>query len=157
MKRNIIETVMGGVVLVVAGIFLFFAYSGSSMRTVGGYELMARFERIDGIAIGSDVRISGIKVGTVTDNTLDLKSYVAVVKMSIKPNVQLPADTVAEIASEGLLGGRYLSLVPGGDDQMLKPGAVIRFTQSPVDIATLLGKFVFSAAENASKKSDQPK
>lgn len=157
MKRNVIETVMGGVVLVVAGMFLFFAYSGSSMRTVGGYELLARFERVDGIAVGSDVRISGIKVGTVTDNTLDLKSYVAVVRMNIKPNVLVPTDTVAEIASEGLLGGRYLSLVPGGDDQMLKPGAVIRFTQSPVDIATLLGKVVFSAADNAGKKSEQPK
>ncbi|MBM3599740.1 MAG: outer membrane lipid asymmetry maintenance protein MlaD [Alphaproteobacteria bacterium] len=157
MRRNVIETVMGAVVLVVAGMFLFFAYSGSTVRTVGGYELVARFERVDGIAVGSDVRISGIKVGTVTDNSLDPKSYLAIVKMSIKPTVQVPADTVAEIATEGLLGGRYLALVPGGDDQMLKPGGVIKFTQAPVDLTTLLGKFVFSAADSASKKSEQPK
>jgi len=157
MRRNVIETVMGAVVLVAAGMFLYFAYSGSRVRTVGGYELIARFERVDGIAAGSDVRISGIKVGTVTDNSLDPKTYLAVVKMSIRPTIQLPTDTAAEIATEGLLGGRYLSLVPGADDEMMKPGSVIKFTQSPVDIATLLGKFVFSAADSASKKSEQPK
>ena len=113
--RNMIETVMGAVVLAVAAIFLAFAYNHSSLRTVSGYEVSARFDRVDGVTAGTDVRISGIKIGTVIDQRLDTDRYLAIVRMSIDPRVKLPTDTVAEVASEGLLGGRYLELIPGGE------------------------------------------
>ena len=154
--RNMIETVMGAVVLVVAAMFLAFAYNHSSLRTVSGYEVVARFDRVDGVSTGTDVRISGIKIGTVIDQRLDAERYLAVVRMSIDPKVKLPTDTVAEVASEGLLGGRYLALLPGGDAEMIKPGGEIKFTQSPVDLVQMLGKFMFSGPDQSKDAAKKP-
>lgn len=154
--RNMIETVMGAVVLLVAAMFLAFAYNHSSLRTVSGYEISARFDRVDGVSAGTDVRISGIKVGTVTDQRLDTDRYLAIVRMSIDPRIKLPTDTVAEVASEGLLGGRYLALIPGGETDMIKPGGEIKFTQSPVDLVQMLGKFMFSGPDQSKDAAKKP-
>ncbi len=154
--RNMIETVMGAVVLVVAAMFLAFAYSHSSLRAVSGYEVQARFDRVDGVSAGTDVRISGIKIGTVIDQRLDPDRYLAVVRMSIDPKIKLPTDTVAEVASEGLLGGRYLALIPGGETDMIKPGGEIKFTQSPVDLVQMLGKFMFSGPDQSKDAAKKP-
>ena len=104
MRGNVIETVMGAVVILVAGLFLVFAYKTSQMRAVSGYELSADFSRVDGIRQGSDVRISGIKIGSVIAEKLDPKTFLATLRMSIDPAIKLPDDTVAEIVSAGLLG-----------------------------------------------------
>ena len=144
MKGNVIETVMGAVVLVVAALFLYFAYSTSQLRSIKGYELTANFEHIDGIRDGSDVRISGIKVGSVLETKLDPTTFLATVKMSVEPSVKLPDDTVAEIVSSSLLGDKYMSLVPGGSDKDLTPGGKIKFTQSSVSIEHLIGQMMFS-------------
>src|ERR1700739_3530259 len=114
MTGNVIETVMGAVVLVVAAFFLFFAYSTSQVRAVQGYQLTAQFDSVSGIHDGSDVRIAGVKVGSIVSETLDPKTFLADVRMSIDPSYKIPEDTVAEIVSNGLLGDQYLSLVPGG-------------------------------------------
>jgi phospholipid/cholesterol/gamma-HCH transport system substrate-binding protein len=144
MKGNVIETVMGAVVLVVAALFLFFAYSSSQLRSVPGYQLTADFEHIDGIRDGSDVRISGIKVGSVLGTTLDPNTFLAKVQMSVQPSIKLPDDSVAEIVSSGLLGDKYMSLVPGGSDKDIAPGGRIKFTQSSVSIEHLIGQMMFS-------------
>jgi phospholipid/cholesterol/gamma-HCH transport system substrate-binding protein len=154
--RNMIETVMGAVVLVVAAMFLAFAYNHSSLRAVSGYEVSARFDRVDGVSTGTDVRISGIKIGTVIDQRLDTERYLAIVRMSIDPRIKLPTDTVAEVASEGLLGGRYLALIPGGEAEMIKPGGEIKFTQSPVDLVQMLGKFMFSGPDQSKDATKKP-
>ena len=145
MRGNVIETVMGAVVIVVAGLFLVFAYNTSQKRAVSGYELSAEFSRIDGIRQGSDVRISGIKIGSVVAEVLDPKTFLANVRMSIDPSVQLPDDTVAEIISAGLLGDKYMSLVPGGSDKVIPPGGKITYTQSSVSLENLIGQMMFSA------------
>jgi phospholipid/cholesterol/gamma-HCH transport system substrate-binding protein len=144
MKGNVIETVMGAVVLVVAAFFLFFAYSSSQLRSVAGYQLNAQFENIDGIRDGSDVRISGIKVGSVTNTALDPTTFLATVQMSVQPTVKLPDDSVAEIVSSGLLSEKYMSLVPGGSDKDIQPGGRIKFTQSSVNLEHLIGQMMFS-------------
>src|SRR5487761_1304867 len=95
MSRNAVETVMGAVVLVVAAVFLFFAYTTSQVRAVSGYDVTANFGRVEGLRDGGDVRISGIRVGSIISQTLDPKDYVAVVKMSIDPAIKLPRDSVA--------------------------------------------------------------
>src|SRR5216684_1454449 len=145
MRGNVIETVMGAVVLVVAAVFLFFAYSTSQLRAVQGYEVTAEFERIDGIREGGDVRISGIKIGSVVGERLDPKTFLATLRISIDPVVKLPDDTVAEIVSAGLLGDKYLSLVPGGSDNVIPPGGKIKYTQSSVSLENLVGQMIFSA------------
>jgi phospholipid/cholesterol/gamma-HCH transport system substrate-binding protein len=152
MHRNVIETVMGGVVLIVAAVFLVFVYSTSSIRTSSGYELSARFNRVDGVSPGTDVRLSGIKIGAVSDIELDRESYLAVLHMAIDNDVQLPTDSSAKITSDGLLGGTYLALEPGADEEMLAPGGEIRITQDPINIGDLIGRFIFSAAE---KKAEE--
>ncbi len=143
---------MGAVVLVAAAFFLYFAYSTSQFRAVEGYEVSARFDRIDGIRPGSDVRIGGIKVGTVLSTSLDPKTYLASVTMSIDPAYKLPQDTVAEVLSAGLLGNEYMALVPGGSRKMIPPGGRILYTQAPVNLQSLIGKYMFSPGGGAAKK-----
>jgi phospholipid/cholesterol/gamma-HCH transport system substrate-binding protein len=145
---NLVETLIGAVVLVVAAVFMVFAYSRTDVGEVSGYELSARFERIDGLSPGADVRMSGIKVGTVIEQELDERTYVAVVRLSIDPKVRLPEDSSAEVVSEGLLGGKYLSLSPGGSDAMIAAGGEIKYTQSSVNFEQLLGKFMFSQSSS---------
>jgi phospholipid/cholesterol/gamma-HCH transport system substrate-binding protein len=154
MTGNVIETVMGGVILVVAALFLFFAYSTSQVRAVQGYQVTAQFERIDGIRDGGDVRIAGVKVGSIVSATLDPKTFLADVRMSIDPAYKLPDDTVAEIVSAGLLGDRYLALVPGGSEQTIAPGGRIKFTQAPVSLENLIGQMIFSQP-GAQKKPEE--
>lgn len=157
MRRNLIETVLGGVVLLVAGLFLVFAYSNASLRTVSGYELLAKFDRVDGLNQGSDVKVSGIKVGTITGQSIDPQSYLAVVRFSVDPRIKLPIDSAAEVVSEGLLGSKYLSLVPGADAKSLQPGQEIRFTQSPVNLESLIGQLIFSGKNGGGAPDDGAK
>ncbi|HEX6442581.1 MAG TPA: outer membrane lipid asymmetry maintenance protein MlaD [Stellaceae bacterium] len=156
MRGNVIEAVMGAVVLVVAAVFLFFAYNTSQVRAVSGYEVWANFERVDGIREGSDVRISGIKVGSVVSENLDPKTFLATVRVSVDPSVKLPDDTVAEIVSAGLLGDKYLSLVPGGSDKTIEPGGQIRYTQSSVSLEHMIGQMIFTAPGGKKEGGEAP-
>ena len=152
-RRNLAEFLTGASVLVVAGGFFAYAMVHSGRSVAGGYPLHAKFERIDGLGVGSDVRIAGVKVGRVTAATIDPKTFEAVVTLSVADDIKLPADSGATITSDGLLGGKYLSLSPGGEERLLAPGGTITVTQSSINIEDLLGKFVFSMANmgNASK------
>ena len=114
----------------------------------------AQFDRIGSLTTGSDVRVSGIKVGTVTGLALDPKTFLANVRMSIDPSVQLPDDTVAEIVSAGLLGDKYLSLVPGGSEKDIPPGGRIKYTQSSVSLEHLIGQMMFSPTSGPKKPDD---
>jgi phospholipid/cholesterol/gamma-HCH transport system substrate-binding protein len=144
-NRGIAEVLTGAVVLITAVGFMGFAVAHSG-RSAGGpsYELKASFDHIDGLNEGADVRIAGVKVGSVSAERIDPTSYQAVVTMSISGGIQIPKDTSAEVVSESLLGGKYLNLSPGGDTVMLNPGAAITITQSSVSLEQLLGKFIFS-------------
>jgi phospholipid/cholesterol/gamma-HCH transport system substrate-binding protein len=155
MSRNAVETVMGAVVLLVAALFLFFAYTTSKVHAGGGYNLTARFTRVEGLRDGGDVRISGIKVGSIVSQTLDPQSFLAVVRMNINPSIKLPVDTVATIASSGLLGDKYLSLEPGNEDQMIPPGGNIEHTQPPLSLEQLIGQYIFS--QQGQNNQGQPK
>lgn len=144
MTRNLLETLLGAIVLIVAMGFLAFAYRSSQVERNGDYELIARFDKVDGLEQGSDVRISGIRVGTVIDQSLDPETYRAEVRFTLRDDIQLPADTSAAVVSNGLLGGKYLALVPGGDIEMLEPGGEITLTQSAVNLEDLIGHMIFS-------------
>lgn len=149
MHRNLIETLLGAVVLGVAGLFLAFAYSTADLGRSGGYQVHAEFTTVGGLKVGNDVRLAGIKVGTVVRQELNPETYLARVTLSVDPSVQLPADTSATISSEGLLGGNYVDLAPGGDPAMLSPGGRIQYTQDAVDMVQLLGKFIFATGSTS--------
>lgn len=152
MNRNAVETVMGAVVLVVAAVFLFFAYTTSQISAVSGYQLTAKFHSTDGLRDGGDVRISGIKVGSILSESLDPKTYEAVVKLSIDPAVKLSTDSVAEITSSGLLGDKYISIEPGNEDETIPPGGTITYTQAAMSLENLIGQVIYNQAQNAGSK-----
>jgi len=152
MKRNIVETVLGAVVLIVAGGFLAFFYETTDIKPSSGYEITAAFSKIDGLETGSPVKISGVKVGQVIGFTLDEANYRAIVRMNIKNGINIPADTAATIASESLLGGKFLSLEPGSDENFLAAGDQIEFTQSTPGLEQLLGQVIFSMKKDDDKK-----
>lgn len=144
MNGNAVETLIGAVVLAVAGAFLFFAYSSAGVGRETGYQLKAAFDRVDGLNVGSDVRLSGIKVGSVVSAALDPQTFRAEVTFTVHDNIKLPDDSAAKIASQGLLGAYYLQLDPGGSDTNLAPGATVKLTQGAVDLMGLIGQAVFS-------------
>lgn len=144
MRNNLVETMMGALVLLITGGFLYFAFSNSGVGATGGKTYSAVFDKIDGLAVGGEVKISGIKVGTIINQYLDVDTFGAVVEMNIDDRIELPEDTFAKITSEGLLGGNYLVLDPGGSDVMLEPGDQIVETQGAVDLLGLLSAFASS-------------
>src|SRR3546814_4166559 len=125
MRRNLAETVMGGVVLVVAGEFLYVFLTTAQMKSTAGYPVTATVSKVGGILTGSDVRISGINVGTVSDVRLDPKTYLAVLTLNLKSDVKLPTDSVASIASNGLIGGNYVRIKPGRAETHLASGGAM--------------------------------
>lgn len=155
MGRSVFETILGAVVLAVAALFLGFAYTSSDLRVVKGYTIAANFPMVDGLKEGIDVKINGVKVGSVTGMNLITEpgptQYLVKVLFTVDPSVRLPSDTVAMVASESLLGGKYLSLEPGVDEDLVKTdgnGAITR-TQAPMRLDDLIGQVIYG-----SKKSE---
>jgi phospholipid/cholesterol/gamma-HCH transport system substrate-binding protein len=153
MQRNAIEPILGALVLVAAVAFLVFAYNKAGQRSFAGYAVTARFSSIDGLQTGSDVKIGGVKVGQVTNITIDPATYLAMVKLMISPEIKLPVDSVASITTEGLLGGKYVGLTPGSSDDMMKAGALITHTEASVSLENLIGQFMYSPG-GSNKSSD---
>jgi phospholipid/cholesterol/gamma-HCH transport system substrate-binding protein len=154
MRENVVETLIGAVVLAIAGLFLFYAYTSSGARErIDGYEVSASFDRIDGLLIGGDVRLSGIKIGTITGLDLDPEFYNAKVRFRVASAVKLPEDSSAKVATEGLLGGSYLAIEPGGSETMLAPGGEIKHTQGSVNILDLFAQAIFSATGQSGEKA----
>jgi phospholipid/cholesterol/gamma-HCH transport system substrate-binding protein len=146
------ETLLGAAVAVVAvGFFVFAAAQAGQTSGASGYDLIARFQRVDGVAVGSDVRVSGVKVGVVRAVALDPATYLAQLTLTINENVQVLDDSTARIASDGLLGGAYVAIEPAGLDA-LAPGAEIPNTQGAVDLLTLFASF----AQGQSQNGDAP-
>ena len=135
MRRNIIETIMGAVVLLVAIFFVTFVFQSSGVKTVEGYQVVASFDDASGLAAGTEVRMAGVKIGTVQANELDTETFMAKVTMNIQDGIEMPTDTSARIIPDGLLGGNFIALEPGGDEDVLKNGSVISFTQGSINVA----------------------
>jgi phospholipid/cholesterol/gamma-HCH transport system substrate-binding protein len=169
MGHNVFETILGAVVLALAALFLTFAYSSADLHKVRGYTLTAKFPMVDGLKDGTDVKINGVKVGSVeglnliTDPGAD--QYLVNVKMTVDPSVQLPTDTIALVSTESLLGGKYMSLEPGVDETMVKTDGTGRITrtQAPMRLDDLIGQLIYSnkrgdsssSAPSSAKPADQ--
>lgn len=157
-RRTVAEVATGAVILAVAFLFLGYAVLSSGRGTANGegIRLTARFDRIDGLSNGADVRIAGVRVGSVTDSRIDPQTFSAELTIRVDRGLRLPDDTSAEVTSEGLLGGRYVSLVPGGSEKVLADGGRITQTQGSVSLESLLGRFIFSVTQmNAGQSGGQ--
>lgn len=145
MKNNLVEALIGAVVLIVAAWFTFLVYSRTDIGANGGNEYVAYFNRIDGLSVGADVRISGVKVGTVTAQSLDAdRDYLARVALTVDSGIELPLDSSARISSEGLLGGSYINVVIGGLPEYLVAGDEFEYTEDSIDLIGLVRQAMFS-------------
>ncbi len=143
MKKNPVETILGFFVLIFAGVFLFFAASKVDTKEIKGYNLTANFMKIGGLEVGSDVRIAGIKVGSVLSTVLNQDTYTADVVLSIDNAVRLPKDTTAAIADVGVMGGKYVRLEPGKSAEMLQNGNRIINTENYKSLEDSISEFIF--------------
>lgn len=152
MKRSVIETILGGVVIAVAGIFLLYGYDAGGVSTPTGYSVSADFSGIGGLQVGDPVQISGVKVGSVSGVELVPDTFLARVHIDIDNAIKLPTDTAALISSESLLGGMVMQLEPGADEDLIEQGGRIEFTQAPQNLEQLLGQFIFSMQDQDSEE-----
>ncbi len=144
MKRSVAETILGAVVVIVAGLFLSYSIKTADIGHQDGYIVTADFSSVGGLKTGDSVQISGVKVGSVAAVELLPDTYLARVHLNIRDGYELPTDTAALISSESLLGGLYLALEPGADDEIIEDGGAIQYTQAPQNLEQLLGQFIFS-------------
>jgi phospholipid/cholesterol/gamma-HCH transport system substrate-binding protein len=145
------ETLVGAAVLFVGGAFMTFAFTGG-LVTESGYPVLARFGQVDGISVGSDVRISGVSVGRVSKLAIEPATRQAIVTMTIDEGIALPLDTGALIVQVGLLGSKFIKLDPGGEEEYLGPGDEVEFVQDAVIIIDMLKKVLDNAEGKRKRK-----
>lgn len=151
MHKKPIETIMGLVVLLVALLFLIFAYRVSDLQVIKGYHLSANFMKVGGLTIGSDVRINGIKVGTVTAQSLNADDYTVKVDFSISSDIKLPKDSVVAIVSDGLMGDKFVKITPGKSSEILQDGATFSKTKDFKTIEDMIGEIIFMVTDGGNK------
>lgn len=145
MRQNVIETAIGFAILIIATWFLFYAFKTNRMNsTEDGYMVTARFQNAEGIYNGSDIMLAGIKVGEVENMVLDRESFYAVMALRIYNSFQLPIDSEASIVSSGFLGSKFISVIPGIEEEDLKDGDSVYRTHSSVNLESLIGKFMYN-------------
>lgn len=148
MAENVTEVLTGAGVLAVAVAFAAYAGLGQGIgRSQGGYDLTASFRSVDGISVGTDVRLAGVKVGSVTKLDLNPESYYADATFTVRDGIAIPDDSTVLISSEGLLGGNFVEIQPGGSPEMLAAGGEIIDTQGAVGLIQLLMKFVSGSSD----------
>ncbi|WP_241502766.1 outer membrane lipid asymmetry maintenance protein MlaD [Bombella intestini] len=152
-SRDRMELLVGLVTAVVLAVLIVLALVGRQHPQDSGYPLHASFSHIDGLSVGSDVRLAGVTVGHVRSMQVDTHTFQANIVFSVSPSIQLPVDSGAIITSDSLLGGKYVALTPGGDSNMLKPNGTISETQGAISLEQLLSKFIFSVTDSLQKKA----
>lgn len=148
MNKKPVETIMGLVVLAVASLFMLFAYRVSDLQVVKGYEINARFLKVGGLNTGADVRINGIKVGTVISQKINPEDYMVDVKLSLLPNISLPIDSSIVISGDGLMGDKFIKIEPGQSKEKLLPGSVAANTKDAKSLEDMVGEIIFMVTNN---------
>ncbi len=148
MASHTAEVLTGAAVVAAAIGFVAYAsqFSGVSAQT-GSYPLSASFRSAEGVSVGTDLRLAGVKIGTVTGLDLDPETFRANAVFSVRDGIELPDDSAVAIASEGLLGGTFIEVLPGGSFESYEAGDEIVDTESSVSIISLLLKFVSGSDE----------
>lgn len=152
MNKRPVETIMGIVVLVVATLFMQFAYQVSDLRAIEGYEIKARFIKVGGLNTGADVRINGIKVGSVISQKINPDDYMVDMVLSIKPEVSLPIDSVITVAGDGLMGDKFIKIEPGKSSEKLAAGDTAKNTKEAKSLEDMVGEIIFMVTENDEKE-----
>jgi len=156
-RENIGEALVGLFVIVFAAWFVSFAWAttGGGIKE-GAIHVTALFPNSTGINVGSEVRVAGMKIGTVTDQKLDAQSYQVKTVLALDPTVKMPADSSAAITSEGILGQTFIALIPGGDTVPLKDGDTIADTQGSIDMMSMIGQFINKSGDTKAADDSAP-
>lgn len=152
-RENLGEALVGLFVVIFAAWFVWFAWAqtGGGDKP-GAIHVTALFPNATGVNVGSDVRVAGMKVGTVTRQALDPQSFQVKTTLALDPAVKLPADSSAAITSEGFLGATFIALLPGGDPAPLKDGDTIADTQGAMDLMSMVGQFINKSGSSTDAK-----
>lgn len=156
-KTRIIETLVGIAVISIFIICLVIIYRSANPRmdtSRNYYNLRAIFDHADGINLGSEVMISGVKVGSVSAMELDENNYTAIATLTLANKIKVPVDSSAEIVSFSLLGDKYINIVIGSEGEFLKRDEAFEFTQSAISIEQLLSKMLFGLDAGAGNKDE---
>ena len=153
--KHPIETLLGAFVIFVAVYFLVFASSLVRVRTSDGYKIQLKFTKVGNLAVGSDVRVSGIKIGSVSSLALD-KNYMASVTVVINPTIKLPTDSEATVTSDGIMGNQYIRIEPGKAHAVLKPGDSIRKIKPFKSLEDTVGELIFIATGASMSPETEP-
>lgn len=148
------ETAIGALVMVVALAVLGISYAANSRAKIDGYDVQARFNKADGINVGSDLRLSGVSIGKVVAQKLDDR-FRAVLTLRIQPGVDIPVDSSAIIQTDGLMGAKFIAIQPGGDDETLKPGQMFQSSQDSVNVQDLLEQIIAQGEARRAKQQKQ--
>ena len=154
--NNLAEIVIGAAVVAIAVLFIAFIYTRTGSGGLSGYEIQARLNKVDGMAVGTDVRLAGVKIGSVSDLTLDPRTYLVTVHMTIRNDVKIPDDSSLQVTAAGLLGSPYISITPGGDDKVLAPGGTIENAQGSVNVMDLINRFISTPPPPAKPQQQAP-
>jgi phospholipid/cholesterol/gamma-HCH transport system substrate-binding protein len=147
MASSTAEAVIGAAVIAVAAGFFVYAARTADVSVGNTYPLTANFRKADGLTTGGDVRISGVKVGTIRSMTLNPQTFEAQVVIAVPASLRLPDDSSATIQSDGLLGGAHVAIQPGGSSFMLEPGDSFAFTQGAVNILDLVNRAITGGSQ----------
>ena len=143
MSENKTEVFVGGAVVALAIFFSFYLFQTTGLSTgSGNYPIYASFRSAEGVRVGTDVRLAGVKIGAVTQLELDGDTYEAKSILSIKKDIKIPDDSSLTITSEGLLGGNFVEVVPGISEVYLKSGDEVMDTQGSVSLIQLMMRYV---------------
>jgi phospholipid/cholesterol/gamma-HCH transport system substrate-binding protein len=150
MTSSTTEILVGGAVLAAAIGFAVYAGQATGLsRSTAGYELNASFRSLEGVSVGTDLRLAGVKIGTITGVDLNPETYRADTRFSVANGILIPDDSAIAVSSEGLLGGNFVEIVPGGSPFYFDPGDEITDTQGAVSLISLLLKFVTSSSSDS--------
>ena len=154
-RRSVSELAAGSLVLLATVGFIAYAAGHTGRSETGGTRLVAQFDNVGSIGPGADVKIAGVKVGSVTGSSIDPATFQAKLTFTVQANIKVPADSSATISTGGLLGGAFVTLSPGGSDKTLTDGQTVGITQSATNLEDLLGKFIFNVGSlaDATQKS----
>jgi phospholipid/cholesterol/gamma-HCH transport system substrate-binding protein len=155
-RSNYAESLIGAAVVAIMLVFAVLAYYRTGSGGLSGYEVNAKLAKVDGLAVGTDVRLAGIKVGSVSGLTLDPKTYLVTVHMDVRNDVKLPVDSSILVTQAGFLGGQYLSITPGGDDKMMAAGGFFENAQGSIDLMNLVGRFATGASTSNQPPPQKP-
>jgi phospholipid/cholesterol/gamma-HCH transport system substrate-binding protein len=157
LKNSTVETLIGTAVVAIAAAFFIYAYQTSEQGSAAGsYRVSAEFDNAEGVSVGTDVRVAGVKIGSVVGFTLNPENFQANVVMELDPTVKLTEDATAKVTAEGLLGSKFISLEQGGAETILAEGGAISNTQGAVDIWSLISQAMFENKGGGTPETQTP-